>query len=70
MSELLPLARAARRMGVTVQWLKAEAKAGRVPCLQAGTRYIFDFAALTHALSERAAQANGADSRPGGSDAQ
>jgi hypothetical protein len=63
MSELLSLSRAARRMGVTAQWLKAEAKAGRVPCLQAGTRYLFDSLALARTLSERAAQNDDSDSR-------
>ena len=65
MSELLSLARAARRVGVTARWLKAEAKAGRVPCLQADTRYLFDSVALAQALAERAAQANEAESRQG-----
>ncbi len=54
MSELLSLARAARRLGLTAKWLRAEADAGRVPCLRAGTRYLFDLAALTEALANRA----------------
>lgn len=56
MSELLSLARAARRLGVTARWLRDEAAAKRVPCLKAGFHYLFDLAALTDALSERAAQ--------------
>jgi hypothetical protein len=52
--ELLPLARAARRIGVTAVWLKGEADAGRVPYLRAGPRYLFHLAALTSALAERA----------------
>ena len=55
MSELLSLPRAARRLGVTSQWLKNEAKAGRVPCLPAGARLLFDEAALTESLRQRAA---------------
>jgi hypothetical protein len=54
MSELLSLARAARRLGLTARWLRAEADAGWVPCLRAGTRYLFDLAALKTALAERA----------------
>jgi hypothetical protein len=53
-TELLPLARAARRIGVPIRWLRAEAEAGRVPCLRAGARYLFDLGALTATLAERA----------------
>jgi excisionase family DNA binding protein len=53
MSEVLSLARAARRLGVTGAWLRTEAEAGRLPCLRAGNRYLFDLDALTRALSER-----------------
>ncbi len=53
MAEVLSLNRAARRLGVTATWLRAEADAGRVPCLRAGTRYLFDLDALTEALAER-----------------
>jgi hypothetical protein len=42
MNEILSLARMARRLGVTQQWLRAEADAGRVPCLKAGKRYLFN----------------------------
>jgi hypothetical protein len=54
-SELLSLPRAARRLGVSSRWLKAEAVAGRVPCLRADSRFLFDADALTAALRERAA---------------
>jgi hypothetical protein len=53
-AELLILARAARRVGVPAQWLRAEADAGRVPCLRAGRRYLFELRALTRALAKRA----------------
>ncbi len=53
-TELLPLARAARRVGVAARWLRAEADAGRVPCLRAGARYLFDVRALTQTLARRA----------------
>jgi hypothetical protein len=70
MSELLSLARAARRLGVTARWLKAEANAGRVPCLRAGTRYLFDSVAVTQALSKRAARPNAEDHLQGVQDAK
>ena len=55
MGELLSLHRAARRIGVKSRWLKAEAAAGRVQCLCADSRYLFDIDALTRELSRRAA---------------
>jgi hypothetical protein len=53
---LLPLNRMARRLRVTTAWLRAEADAGRVPCLRAGTRYLFAPDAVERVLSERAAK--------------
>jgi hypothetical protein len=55
-TELLSLGRAARRLGVTARWLRGEAEAGRVPCLRADRRYLFDWRALEAALAERARQ--------------
>ena len=55
MAELLSLHRAARRIGVTSRWLRTEADAGRIPCLRADGRYLFDIEAVTRALSRRAA---------------
>jgi hypothetical protein len=52
---LLGLARIARRLGVAQRWLREEANAGRVPCLRAGTRYLFAAAAVEQALADRAA---------------
>ncbi|HUY89265.1 MAG TPA: hypothetical protein VMV10_11065 [Pirellulales bacterium] len=46
----------ARRLGITQTWLRAEADAGRVPCLRAGTRYLFAAAAVEKALAERASR--------------
>jgi len=54
MTELLSLPRAARRVGVTAKWLKTEADAARVPHLRAGSRYLFDLAALSECLRARA----------------
>ena len=65
MSELLSLSRMARRLGVIQQWLRDEADAGKVPCLKAGNRYLFNPEAVQEALSTKAAQ-----TRQGGDDAQ
>jgi len=53
--ELLNLARMARRIGVTIRWLKDEADAQRVPCLRAGRAYLFLPSAVQKALAIRAA---------------
>lgn len=55
MSEILTLPKMARALCVTAKWLRAEADAGRVPCLRAGKRYLFAPAAVERALAERAA---------------
>ena len=55
MSEILTLPKMASALRVTAKWLKAEADAGRVPCLRAGRRYLFAPAAVEKALAERAA---------------
>lgn len=52
---LLPLSRMARRLHVTVAWLRSEAEAGRVPCLRAGRCYLFSPVAVELAISQRAA---------------
>lgn len=53
---VLTLHRMARRLGVTATWLRAEAAAGRVPSLRAGTRFLFEPAAVEDALAARAAK--------------
>ena len=53
---LLPLGPMARRLRVTSAWLRAEADAGRVPCLRAGKRFLFAPEAVEHVLAARAAQ--------------
>ena len=55
MSELLSLPRMARRLGVTQQWLRDQADAGRVPNLKAGRRYLFNAGAVEQALAVEAA---------------
>jgi len=64
MSDLLPLSRMSRRLGVTQQWLRAEADAGKIPCLKAGNRYLFNPMAVQEALASKAAR-----TRQGGDDA-
>lgn len=54
MCEVLSLARMARRAGVSQKWLKAEAEAGRVPCLMAGARFLFSPSVVLAMLSQRA----------------
>ena len=58
MSELLTLPRMARQVGVTAKWLRAEAEAGKVPCLRAGSRFLFNSLAVKRALTKRAAKLN------------
>ena len=53
---LLPLNRMARRLRVTIAWLRAEADAGRVPCLRAGRQYLFSPEAVEQTLATRAAR--------------
>jgi hypothetical protein len=55
MSELLILSRMARRVGVTQKWLRQEAEAGNIPCLKAGTRYLFNPVAVQEVLATKAA---------------
>ena len=58
MSDLLSLARMARRLGVTQEWLRDQADAGNVPCLRAGKRYLFNAVAVREALAAEAAKQN------------
>jgi hypothetical protein len=55
-SRLLPLNVVARRLRVPVRWLHAEAEAGRIPHLKAGTAILCDVAAVEVVLLERARQ--------------
>jgi hypothetical protein len=58
-SQLVPINVAARWLRVPVSWLRAEAEAGRIPCLRAGKAILCDFAAVEAALLERARQEKG-----------
>lgn len=55
MNEVLSLSRMARRIGVTQQWLREEAEAGRLPCLRAGRRFLFNVEAVQQAIASKAA---------------
>jgi excisionase family DNA binding protein len=51
---LLTIGQMARRLGVPVKWLRAEAEAGRIPCLRAGERLLFVADVVVATLVERA----------------
>ena len=53
-SRLLPIGPMARRLRVSVRWLRSEAEAGRVPHLKADRAILFDPDAVESALLERA----------------
>jgi hypothetical protein len=46
----------ARHLRVPVKWLRAEAEAGRIPCLKADTAILFDPELVENVLLERARQ--------------
>ena len=52
--QLLQANTMARRLHVTLRWLKDEADAGRLPHIKAGDRYLFNTEAVDLALLERA----------------
>jgi excisionase family DNA binding protein len=54
---LLPLRSMARRLGVPLSWLRAEAENGRIPALRAGRAWLCDPTAVEAALLARARQA-------------
>ena len=58
-SSFLPVGPAAALLGVPVKWLRREADAGRVPCLRAGDRVLFNIRAAEQALLERASKSDG-----------
>jgi hypothetical protein len=51
---LVPITVAARHLRLKADWLKAEAAAGRVPCLRAGKQILCDVEAVETALLEQA----------------
>jgi hypothetical protein len=53
-AKLLPLNKLADSLGLPAAWLEREADAGRLPCIRAGKRRMFDPEAVLRALGERA----------------
>jgi hypothetical protein len=53
---LTPLGPTARLLSVPATWLRAEADAGRLPHLRAGSSYLFDVDTIERLLLERARQ--------------
>ena len=53
---LLPANQMARRLRVTLRWLRAEAEAGRLPCIRAEKQLLFNADVVERVLLERAGQ--------------
>jgi hypothetical protein len=51
----IPLHRLAARLRLPSEWLKAEADAGRIPCLRVGRRTLFNPEAVERAIADLAA---------------
>lgn len=52
---LLTLHELARRLRVSASWLREESDAGRIPCLKAGRRRLYNLEAIERVLAIRAA---------------
>jgi hypothetical protein len=52
-AKLLTLNQLSERIGVPAAWLRRESDAGRLPCIRAGCRRMFDLATVHSALVER-----------------
>jgi hypothetical protein len=52
-AKLLTLHNLAERTGLPAAWLKREADAGRLPCIRAGRRRMFDLDAVLKTLAAR-----------------
>jgi hypothetical protein len=52
---LLSLPRLAAQLRLPREWLRAEALAGRLPCLRVGRKLLFNLSAVERELAERAA---------------
>lgn len=56
MNDLLSLSGLARHLQLPSEWLRSEALAGRLPCLRAGRRLLFNADAVRRALLRRASE--------------
>jgi hypothetical protein len=67
MARLVNLGQLALALRLPREWLKAEASAGRIPCLRVGRHMRFNVVAVEQALYERAGSgtAPGAAGQPG-----
>ena len=54
--QFIPLNVLARRTGLPLAWLKAQAQAKQLPCIKAGRRLMFDPIEVEQVLAERARQ--------------
>jgi hypothetical protein len=54
--DLLTLPRLALHLCLPRDWLRAEAMAGRLPCLRVGRKLLFNVSAVEQILADRAAQ--------------
>ena len=54
MNELLSLSRTAQRVGVSKKWLRDQAEAGKIPCLNLENRLLFNPVAVIEVLAARA----------------
>ena len=62
-NNIVTLEELANRLRLSKRWLHQEAKAGRIPSLKAGYRRLFNIAAVTDVLGERASDGDeGGDS--------
>jgi hypothetical protein len=57
-NRLLKTGPMARRIGVPVRWLRAEAEAGHIPALKAENIFLFDPAVVLELLEQRARGGN------------
>jgi hypothetical protein len=55
MEPLTSLAGLSARLRLPREWLRAEAIAGRIPCLKIGRKLLFSLSAVEKSLAERAA---------------
>jgi DNA-binding transcriptional MerR regulator len=53
-NRLMKIGPMARKLGVNVRWLRAEAEAGRIPALRAEKVFLFDPDTVIALLAERA----------------
>lgn len=54
-NELITLSELARRLRVSMRWLREEAASGRLPSIAAGAQHLFNLRVVERLLAERAA---------------